>query len=199
MTRGAHAAGVLSGGALALMLCALGACTEASGKTQHSAAADAGGQAAPRPTSAAPITDITDEHYQMPPLPSARVTVLDVFNGPHVVDAEVAATKDSRTRGLMWRTQLADGKGMLFIFSEQQPLSFWMRNTLISLDMLFIDKASNVVGIVEQAEPRTLSSRGVGKPSLYVLEVPGGWAAKHGVKAGSKVRLEGLADIAVEP
>jgi uncharacterized membrane protein (UPF0127 family) len=67
-----------------------------------------------------------------------------------------------------------------------------MRNTLIPLDMLFIDHAMNVVGIVENAEPLTESLRTVGKPSLYVLEVNGGWAKSHAVTAGAKVRFENL-------
>ena len=81
---------------------------------------------------------------------------------------------------------------MLFIFNEQQLLSFWMKNTLISLDMIFIDKTMKVVGVVERAEPKTLTSRNVGAPSLYVLEVNGGYAKQHGISAGTKVRFEGV-------
>ena len=143
--------------------------------------------------------DVTAESYAMPALPMGRVTLRDAFGGKHLVEVEIAATHDARTRGLMWRKSLADGKGMLFIFKEQSPLSFWMRNTLIPLDMLFIDKDLKVVGIVERAEPKTLSSRGTGQPSQFVLEVPGGWCAKLGVKAGSAVQLDGASQLNPEP
>ena len=103
----------------------------------------------------------------------------------------------TRTRGMMWRTSFEDGKGMLFIFPEEQLLSFWMRNTLITLDMIFIDKDLNVAGIVENATPQTLESRGVGKNALFVLEVPGGYCRRVGLAAGSKVTLEGVGGIAV--
>jgi len=66
-----------------------------------------------------------------------------------------------------------------------------MRNTRIPLDMVFIDRKFRVVGVVQWAEPQTLSARTVGKASLYVLEVPGGWASRNGVRAGSTVELEG--------
>jgi hypothetical protein len=72
----------------------------------------------------APVTDITAQDYVMPKLPRARVVVVDAFGGKHPVDVEVAATRDSRTRGLMWRTELAEGTGMLFLFERDQPLSF---------------------------------------------------------------------------
>ena len=154
--------------------------------------------AAPAPAPKPVQTDITAEDYVMPPLPMGRVTLTDAFGGKHVVEVEIAATHDARTRGLMWRRALEDGKGMLFIFKEQQPLMFWMKNTLIPLDMIFIDKDLKIVGAVENAEPRTFNSRGVGAPSMFVLEVPGGWVAKKGLKAGSAITLDGAADVTVE-
>jgi hypothetical protein len=75
---------------------------------------------------------------------------------------------------------------------EEKEWSFWMRNTLIPLDMLFITGDLKVAGIVERAEPRTETLRTVHKPSLYVLEVNGGWAAAHGVTAGATVRFDGV-------
>jgi uncharacterized membrane protein (UPF0127 family) len=106
------------------------------------------------------------------------------------VDAEVAATDPMRERGMMWRKELAEGKGMLFLFPEQEEHSFWMRNTLIPLDMIFIDSAGAIVGIVVNAEPGSLLSRSVGAPSQYVLEVPGGWSEKVGVRTGDRVELQ---------
>jgi uncharacterized protein len=155
--------------------------------------------AAAAPAAPAKQTDIAAEDYEMPPLPMGRVTLTDAFGGKHVVEVEIAATHDARTRGLMWRRELADGKGMLFIFKQQQPLTFWMKNTLIPLDMLFIDADLKIVGVVENAEPKTFTSRGVPGPSMFVLEVPAGWWAKKGLKAGSAIAIDGAADLKVEP
>ena len=135
----------------------------------------------------------------MPPMPLAKVTLTDAFKGSHVVEVEVAATANTRTRGMMWRTSLEAGKGMLFIFPAEQPLSFWMRNTLIGLDMIFIGKDLKITGIVGSAEPKTLNSRGVATPSMYVLEVPAGWAEKTGIKVGSAVKLDGTMGIEATP
>lgn len=143
-------------------------------------------------------TDVTAQDYPMPALPKARVVLTDAYGGKHAVDSEVAATPQARTRGLMWRTQLPEGTGMVFIFPQQQPLTFWMKNTLIPLDMIFFDESLTIVGIEENAAPRTLSSRGPGVPAKYVLEVPGGWSGKIGLKPGLKVELQGVADVPVK-
>jgi uncharacterized membrane protein (UPF0127 family) len=81
---------------------------------------------------------------------------------------------------------------MLFLFSENEPRAFWMKNTLLSLDMLFIDDGGRVVGLIERAEPLTTSPRDPGVPSRYVLEVIGGWAKRHGVRPGDRVRFENV-------
>jgi uncharacterized membrane protein (UPF0127 family) len=147
----------------------------------------------------APSGEVTDEDYALPALPKARITVSDAYGGKHPVDAEVAANRDSRTRGLMWRTSLPEGTGMIFLFPIEQPVSFWMKNTLIPLDMIFITASRRVAGCVERAEPQTLSSRSVGRPAQYVLEVPSGWCAKMGVKTGGAVLFEGLEGVKIEP
>ncbi|MFL5322262.1 MAG: DUF192 domain-containing protein [Myxococcaceae bacterium] len=144
------------------------------------------------------ITDVTHKDYVGPPLPKASVLLHDAFGGSHAVDVEVAATAKSRQRGLMWRTELKDGAGMLFIFPGEEVESFWMRNTLIPLDMLFINHTGKVVGIVENAEPKTLTSRSAGQPGKYVLEVPGGYCARMGIKPGSVAEIRGTQMIPVE-
>jgi hypothetical protein len=146
-----------------------------------------------------PVTDITAQDYVMPKLPRARVVLVDAFGGKHPVDVEVATTRDSRTRGLMWRTELAEGTGMLFLFERDQPLSFWMKNTLIPLDMIFIRSDMTIVGIVERAEPKTFSPRAPKGDSMYVLEVPSGWSEKIGLKPGLKVTFEGTQGLTAEP
>lgn len=159
---------------------------------------------APAPKPAPPpkppvVTDITAQDYVMPPLPRARVTLTDAFGGKHPVEVEVAWTRDQRTRGLMWRTELAEGTGMLFIFQKDTWLSFWMKNTLIPLDMIFIRSDFTIVGIVAKAEPKTLSARAPEAEAMYVLEVPSGWSEKIGLKPGLKVKVEGIQGIQPQP
>lgn len=144
-------------------------------------------------------TDPTAQDYRVPPLPRAKVVLKDAYGGSQAVDVEVASSGISRQRGMMWRTSLAAGKGMLFIFPEEEVHSFWMKNTLIPLDMIFISRDRRIAGIVHQAAPRTMDLKTVNKPSLYVLEVPGGWAEKTGVQAGSTVEMEGISAISVQP
>jgi len=102
---------------------------------------------------------------------------------------ELARTEPERNRGLMYRASLAPDAGMLFLFDRPAQLTFWMKNTLIPLDMIFIGADRRIVGIVENAEPQTLTSRRVEGLSQYVLEINGGFAAKLGLTAGSEVEF----------
>lgn len=160
-------------------------------------ACKADGKGTSLPPSPPAKRDVLAQDYVAPPLPHAHVLLPDAFGGQHRIDVEVANTPDSRERGLMWRSALAEDRGMLFIFPEEEIQSFWMRNTLIPLDMLFIDQHRRILGIVEHAVPHTRTPRGVGRPTLYVLEVPGGWVERMGVRAGSLVQLEGVAPAAL--
>jgi uncharacterized membrane protein (UPF0127 family) len=127
-----------------------------------------------------------------PPVPQPRVVVETSAGARHAVDVELARTDRERAKGLMDRTSLPEDGGMLFLFDETSVHSFWMKNTLIPLDMIFIDEDGRIAGIVERAEPRTLTERTVGKPSRYVLEVNGGWSRARGVRAGDRVRFENV-------
>src|SRR2546430_340539 len=109
------------------------------------------------------------------------------------VAVEVAATPEAQARGLMYRRALADGRGMLFVFPAEAPHEFWMKNTFIPLDMIFIGADGRIVGIHANATPLSTAPLGVERPSRYVLEVPGGWAARQGVAAGDRVELRGIA------
>jgi uncharacterized membrane protein (UPF0127 family) len=124
--------------------------------------------------------------------PSSPRVIVETASGAHAVNVELARSDAERAMGLMHRRELADDAGMLFLFPESDDHSFWMRNTLIPLDMIFIGEDGRVVGIVERAEPLTLTQRSIGKPSRYVLEVNGGWCAKRGVRDGDRVRFEGV-------
>jgi uncharacterized membrane protein (UPF0127 family) len=117
------------------------------------------------------------------PQPAVR---FETSRGPWVVQVEVARTDPERSRGLMFRPDLQRDHGMLFLFEESAEHGFWMHNTLISLDMIFIGEDRTVVGVVANAEPKTDTPRGVRKPSRYVVEVGGGEAAAHAVGPGTR-------------
>ena len=121
----------------------------------------------------------------------ARVTLESPSGRSSSVVAEIARTEDEHARGLMWRERLGDGEGMLFVFREEDDHAFWMKNTLIPLDMVFVDSGRRVVGVVANATPGSLEPRSGGR-SRYVLEVPGGWAAARGVGAGDRMTIEEL-------
>jgi len=108
------------------------------------------------------------------------------------VRVEVARTAQEHATGLMFRESLDADAGMLFLYDNEGIKVFWMRNTLIPLDMIFISGDLRVAGVVENAEPQTDTPRQVGQPSQYVLEVNGGFAAAHGITAGTPVGLRNI-------
>ncbi len=153
-----------------------------------------------QPTPPVTSSDVTAQTWVGRPLERGQVVLHDAYGGVHPVEVEIADTQPARTRGMMWRTSVPAGTGMLFIFPTEEDHAFWMRNTLVPLDMLFLDHTGQVVGIVAQAEPQTLDRRSVGKPSVYVLEVAGGWTEKAGVLPGARVEMTGpLAHRAGQP
>lgn len=118
--------------------------------------------------------------------------VLRTAAGELRVKVEVVRTEPERQKGLMFRQKLDAGRGMLFVFDRPDVLKFWMKNTYIPLDMIFIDEPKRVVAVEENAEPLTLQPRGPDTLSQYVLEVPGGWSRAHGVGPGVEVRFVGV-------
>ena len=105
----------------------------------------------------------------------------------HHFKVEFAETQEDQERGLMFRTSLPLDSGMLFDFGEVKIAKMWMRNTLIPLDMLFIDADKRVVNIIHKAEPKTLTSRRSISPVRWVLELNGGIVKQKGIKAGDRV------------
>lgn len=116
-------------------------------------------------------------------MPSVR---FETPRGPWIVQLEVAKTDPERERGLMYRKDLPADHGMIFLFQETTEHGFWMHNTLLSLDMIFLGEDRAVVGVVERATPRTDTLRTVKKPSRYVVEVSAGEAAAHAVGPGTR-------------
>jgi uncharacterized protein len=109
-------------------------------------------------------------------------------SGTHEYQVEIAADDATRERGLMNRRYMPPDRGMLFEFDRDAPVSFWMKNTYIPLDMIFISRAGVVTNIVADAEP--LSERVIpsGPPCAAVIELNGGATAAIGLKVGDKVR-----------
>jgi uncharacterized membrane protein (UPF0127 family) len=108
------------------------------------------------------------------------------------VAVEVASTGPQREVGLMYRKDLDDNAGMIFVFPNAAPRNFWMHNTPIPLDMIFADAKGVVTGIVANAEPFSDKLLGVEGNSEYVLEVNGGFCAKNGIKPGDKLDFSGF-------
>jgi uncharacterized membrane protein (UPF0127 family) len=105
------------------------------------------------------------------------------------VDAELVRNEHDTTRGLMYRKSLDEERGMLFDLRVRDDHKFWMHNTCIPLDLLYVDEDGLIVGIVENAPTLDDETRGVDCPSRWVLEVNAGWARRHGVKAGQHMSL----------
>jgi uncharacterized membrane protein (UPF0127 family) len=108
-------------------------------------------------------------------------------SGVHVFSVEVMRTPEEKAKGLMYRRELAQGRGMLFDFSPEQPVSMWMKNTYISLDMLFIRADGRIARIAENTTPESEAIIPAGTPVRGVLEVIAGTAKKFGIAAGDRV------------
>lgn len=120
---------------------------------------------------------------------AADVGTLEIVSksGVHVFTVEMATTEQERETGLMFRKELAEGRGMLFDFSPQQHVSMWMKNTFIPLDMIFIRADGRILRIAENTEPQSEKIISSGGLTKGVLEVIGGTARKYGIEPGDKV------------
>jgi uncharacterized membrane protein (UPF0127 family) len=107
--------------------------------------------------------------------------------GDHIFNVEVVDTPETRAQGLMYVQELADDAGMLFDFQDERPVSFWMRNTFIPLDMIFIESDGTILNIHVNARPHDTTSIPSSGPVQYVLEIPGGRSTELGIEAGDRV------------
>lgn len=112
---------------------------------------------------------------------------------------EIADDPEERARGLMFRDDLPRDGGMLFVWESEAPRSFWMKNTPLSLDMLFADADGRICGVVERAEPFSLDSRPSGCAAQAVLEIHGGLSARLGIAPGAEMRHPVFGDAAAWP
>jgi uncharacterized protein len=108
-------------------------------------------------------------------------------NGVHIFGVEMAVTPEEQARGLMFRRELPEKQGMLFDFGREQPTSFWMKNTYIPLDMIFIRADGRILRVAENTVPHSEELVSSGGPVRAVLEVIGGTAKKLGIAPGDRV------------
>jgi len=123
------------------------------------------------------------------PARSAGTQTLEIASktGVHVFSVEIAENDADRARGLMFRKSLPEGTGMLFDFKQEEPVNFWMENTYIPLDMIFIQADGRILRIAENTTPLSKKLVPSGGPVLAVLEVIGGTARKLGIAPGDRV------------
>ncbi len=116
-----------------------------------------------------------------------ELKILTASGDALLFNVELAKTPEEQRKGLMFRKYLAEDSGMLFVFSEEKTHSFWMKNTLIPLDMLFIDKTGIILHIQHDAIPHDLRGNSSVFPVNAVLEINGGIAYKKGIAVGDRV------------
>jgi len=169
------------------------------GATEPGRATPAAGGACVRPTPDQPTRTVEgpvpapgcpEDPGPVPTLARGKVKFVDAPQAP-TVSVEIAERDEDRQRGLMYRTQMPADEGMIFLFERARKLSFWMRNTCIPLDMLFVAEDGTIVNVEENVPTltdRTFTSGGC--PAMFVVELNAGWARAHGVKAGQKIAFE---------
>ena len=113
-------------------------------------------------------------------------------DGTHLksIDIEIADTINKTTLGLMFRNKMLESQGMLFLFDNQEPRSFWMKDTYISLDIMFIDSEQRIVSIAENTTPFSVDGCPSEGPAQYVVETVAGFSRKFGIKSGCKLEWQ---------
>lgn len=125
-------------------------------------------------------------------LRSGKVVFPEAKDKPVEIKVEVAERGAERMRGLMFRKNMPEEAGMIFLMEDHSVHHFWMHNTCIPLDMLFVDKDGVIVGIEENVPTMNDNTYSVPCPSSYVIEVNAGYCRRHGIVAGQKIRLDGI-------
>jgi uncharacterized membrane protein (UPF0127 family) len=138
------------------------------------------------PPKAGPAKQCPRDPTGSPELARGSVEFVDAPGAPKV-EVELARTSSERERGLMYRTGMPEDAGMLFSWPEPSIRTFWMRNTCIPLDMLFLSLDGTILGLLEQVPTLNDEPRTVPCPAAHVLELNAGWSRAHGVKAGQRL------------
>lgn len=122
--------------------------------------------------------------------PTQTVTFLnEQGEALRTVDVAIADDDDSRSLGLMFVYELGPDEGMLFLFEDQTPRSFWMANTPLPLDILYIDETMEIVKIHRNTPPFSQKSFPSERPAMYVVEVNGGFTQLHDIQEGMRIRI----------
>ena len=118
--------------------------------------------------------------------PQMNLQRVKLSAGMHLIDVQVASTPEQRETGLMFRKEMPQQEGMIFVFEQPSQQCFWMKNTLLPLTAAFVADDGAIVNTADM-KPQTLDAHCSDKPVRYVLEMNKGWFAKKGIKAGSKL------------
>ncbi len=118
--------------------------------------------------------------------PQMNLQRIKLTAGMHLIDAQVAFTPEQRQIGLMFRKEMPQQEGMIFVFEQPSQQCFWMKNTLLPLTAAFVADDGTIVNLADM-KPQTTDAHCSAQPVRYVLEMNKGWFAKKGIKAGSKL------------
>jgi len=172
-------------GALGLFACAREAATDASLAEPAPAASASVAAAPPEPARPAAVP-LPAYAPRITPGPTEPLTV-QTARGPVSFQVELADTDEERAQGLMFRGSMPADRGMIFVFDQAQPQAFWMRNTYIPLDIIYIGSDGRIVSIIKNAEPLNVTPLPSGAAAQYVLEINGGTADRLGIAPGDRV------------
>jgi uncharacterized membrane protein (UPF0127 family) len=181
----------------ALLLVLLTACSRTPDEPNPVVKPTPAKEMAPAPESTAPLsTALPQPAATCPPDPKpseiatlyghGELSFITPDGKDHKFKVEIAKSEDAQQRGLMYRTSLAEDAGMIFIFPDPHPATFWMHNTCIALDMVFVNEDKIVIGVVT-APPLNDAPRSVSGLSKYVVELAAGVAKKNGIGIGTKL------------
>lgn len=134
-----------------------------------------------------------DTSETIPFTTEGRLAFIQDGDSTVTIDIEIADTDSARQRGMMQRDGFPnDRSGMLFPFETEEPQSFWMSNTPVALDIIFVDADSQIVNIAKYTTPFSSENYRSGEPAQYVVEVPAGFADSHGILEGDRIRWRRL-------
>jgi len=137
------------------------------------------------------VNPVTNNPVQKMDEPAFRkdgqLVFLDHKKKLKTISMEIAQTEETRNQGLMYRKSMPDSCGMLFVFDKMQPLSFWMKNTIMSLDIIFIDDHFKIVTIAKNTTPYSEASIHSASDGMYVVEVNAGFTDKYNVEEGNTI------------
>ncbi len=147
----------------------------------------------PVPKTSRKVAGISNKMADAPSKPVFRkdgeLSFLDGKTGNKIITVEIEVADDyhEREQGLMYRDTMAENAGMLFLMEAEEPQAFWMKNTIIPLDILYAGSDHRIVSIHKNCKPYSLDQIESGKPALYVVEVNAGYTSKYGIRVGDRI------------